>query len=108
MNSLDLPVPLSMKNLSLYVYNKNTHRTMISASPEGDRMRIYFLLLLGRYSMAWAITFVSASSWFDKSVSKLQYFNTIKLSATSSLELQSLHFGEGLESHLFHTPFFEK
>ena len=108
MNFLDLPVPLSMKNLSLYVYNKNTHRTMISASPEGDRIRIFFLLLLGRYSMAWALTFVSASSWFDKSVSKLQYFNTIKLSATSSLELQSLHFGEGLESHLFQTPFFEK
>ena len=44
-------------------------------------------MLLGRCSMAWPITFVSASSWFDKSVSKLHYFNTVKLSATSSLEI---------------------
>ena len=45
-NFLDLPVPLSMKTLSLYVYNKDTHRTMISASPDGDRIRTFFSLLL--------------------------------------------------------------
>ena len=54
---------------------------MISASPDGDRIRTFFSLLLERYSMAWAITFLSASSWFDESVSKSKYFNAIKPSA---------------------------
>ena len=67
-NFIDLPVLLSMKTLSLYVHNKDTQRTIISASPDGDHIRTFFSMLLERYSMVWAITFVSAPSWFDKNV----------------------------------------
>ena len=77
-----------MKTLSLYVYNKDTHRTMISASPDDDRIRTFFSLLLERYSMAWAITFVSASSWFDESVSKSNISMLLSLLQTSSLEIR--------------------
>ena len=61
---------------------------MISASPDGDRIRTFFSLLLERYSMAWAITFVSASSWFDESVSKSNISMLLSLLQTSSLEIR--------------------
>ena len=65
-----------MKTLSLYVYNKDTHRTVISASPDGDRIRKLFSLLLDRYLMAWAITFVLTSYGLTKVLQTpiLQYY----------------------------------